>query len=120
MAASISASLTRYLLVPIVALWLFHLFQRRYHDQGVAKRKSTLYLTVALLCVWGLAYLLARFSLDDLYLVPIAFFAFVVLAWQRRAVFPYRLRCVRCGLPLSLSRIVFYDSNTCRTCEPGR
>jgi len=109
---------TRYLLVPIVIVWVYHLIQRRYREEGRRKKDATLYLTFALLGVWVLVYLLARFSLEDLYLVPIAFFLLVVLVWQRAAVFPYRLRCARCGAPLSVSRILFYDSNTCETCEP--
>jgi hypothetical protein len=120
LAASISVVVTRYLLVPIVVVWVYHLFQRRFRDQGRRKRDATLYLTLALLGVWVLVYLLARFSLADLYLAPIAFFTLVALVWQRGAIFPYRLRCARCGLPLAVSRILFYDSNTCETCELHR
>ncbi len=120
MAASISLSLTRFLLIPIVLVWVWHLFQRRYHERGSRKRNATLYLTLVLLVVWALVYLVARFSGEDLYLVPIAFFAVVLLAWQRRAIFPYRLRCARCGVPLSIARILFYDSNECETCDPAR
>ncbi len=120
MAATISTALTRYLLVPIVAVWVCHLFQRRSREQGSRKRAATLSLTLVLLGVWVLVYLLARFSLDDLYLVPLAFFALVVLVWQRESIFPDRLRCARCGAPLPLSRILFHDSNTCETCELHR
>ena len=118
MATSVSASIARYLLVPIVAVWVYHLVQRRYTQQGARKRDATLYVTLVLLCAWVLVYLVARFSREDLYLVPIAFLAVIVLVWQRRAIFPYRMRCARCGLPLSIARILFYDSNTCETCEP--
>lgn len=120
MTASISTAVTRYLLIPIVGVWVYHLFQRRYRQDGSRKRDATLYLTFALLGVWVLVYLLARFSLQDLYLFPIAFFLLVVLIWQREAIFPYRLRCARCSLPLSLPRILFYDSNACEICDPPR
>ncbi len=120
MTSSISTFLQRYLLVPIVAVWIFHLFQRRRLDRAGQKRNGTLYLTLVLLAVWALTWVLSRFSLQDLYLIPIAFLTLVLLVWQRRAIFPYRLRCVRCGHSLSVSRILFNDSNTCETCEPSR
>ena len=112
--------LTRYLLVPIVAVWVYHLFQRRYREQGSRKRNATLYLTLILLGVWVLVYLIARFSREDLYLVPLAFFTVVALVWQRKSIFPFQLRCSSCGAPLPLSRILFYDSNTCETCALHR
>ena len=105
--------------MPIVAVWIYHLVQRRTRERGVRKRNATLYITIVLLAVWALVYLLARFSLDDLYLVPIAFFAAVVMVWQRSALFPFRARCARCGASLSASRIFLYDSNTCDACEPN-
>ncbi len=115
----VSTFLQRYLLVPIVLVWIYHLVQRRYLTVGVGKRNASLYLTVVLLAVWGLTWLLFKFSLQDLYLLPIAFFTLVLLIWQRRVIFPYRLRCVRCGLPLSATRVFFFDSNTCEACQPS-
>ncbi len=117
---AVSDFLQRYLRVPIVLVWVYHLFQRRYLPVGAGKRDATLYLTLVLLGVWALSWLLSKFSLQDLYLVPIAFFAVVLLVWQRQRIFPYRLRCARCGRPLSASRVFFFDSNTCETCEPFR
>jgi len=118
--AVVSTFLQRYLLVPIVLVWVYHLLQRRYLAVGAGKRGATLYFTLVLLGVWALAWVLSTLSLEDLYLVPIAFFTLVLLVWQRRVIFPYRLRCVRCGHPLSASRVFFWDSNTCETCEPTR
>lgn len=116
----VSTFLQRYLLVPIVLVWAYHLMQRRHLAVGAGKRDATLYFTLVLLGVWALTWLLSKISLEDLYLVPIAFFTLVLLVWQRRVIFPYRLRCVRCGHPLSASRVFFWDSNTCETCEPTR
>ena len=116
---AVSTFLTRYLLVPIVLVWVYHLSQRRYISAGEGKRNATLYLTIVLLAVWALSWLLAHFSLQDLYLIPIAFFTVVLLVWQRRLVFPYRLHCVRCGGLLSASRVLFFDSNACETCQPS-
>jgi hypothetical protein len=116
----VSDFLQRYLLVPIVLVWIYHLLQRRYLAVGAGKRNATLLLTIVLLAVWLLTWLFSKFSLQDLYLVPVAFFTLVLLIWQRRVLFPYRLRCVRCGHPLSASRVFFFDSNTCEACEPSR
>ncbi len=118
MTTSLSAAIARYMLVPIAAVWVFHLAQRRSMDKGIRKRNATLYLTLVLLAAWALVWLLAKFSLDNLYLVPIGFFTLAVLVWQRAAIFPFHARCARCGLPLTASRIMFDDSNTCETCEP--
>jgi len=108
----------RILLVPIVAVWVYHLLQRRWREMGSRKRAASLYLTLVLLGVWMLTYAIARFRLEDLYLVPLCFAAIVILVWQKKAIFPFRLRCARCGQPLSVTRILFLDSNACDTCEP--
>lgn len=113
-----STFLLRILLVPIVAVWVYHLFQRRYRERGTRKRNASLYFTLVLVGAWVLVYFLSRSPLEDLFLVPIAFVALVVLIWQKNIIFPHRLHCARCGQPLSVARILFYDSNTCETCEP--
>ncbi|HVO39530.1 MAG TPA: hypothetical protein VMV03_10940 [Spirochaetia bacterium] len=108
----------RILLIPIVAVWVYHLFQRRWQERGTRKRTASLWLTLVLIGVWALAYGLARFRMDDLYLVPVGFAALVVLVWQKSAIFPYRRHCAQCGRPLSATRILFLDSNACERCEP--
>ncbi len=115
----VSSFLQRYLLVPIILVWIYHLLQRRHLTVGEGKRNASLYLTLVLLAVWALTWLLSKFSLQDLYLIPIAFFTLVLLVWQRRVILPYRLRCVRCGQRLSASRVFFFDSNTCEACQPS-
>ena len=118
MTTSLSAAIARYMLVPIAAIWIFHLAQRRSHDKGIRKRNATLYLTIVLLAAWALVWTLGRFSLDNLYLVPIGFFTLAVLIWQRAVIFPFQARCAHCGLPLAVSRILFDDSNMCDRCDP--
>ena len=120
MTGSVSTILMRFMLVPIVAVWIYHLAQRRHVELGWRKRDATLYFTLILLAVWGLTWLVSRFSLQDLYLIPIAFFAVALLVWQRKAIFPYRLRCASCGAPLSAFHVLFYDSNACEACKPIR
>lgn len=118
MTTNLSAAIARYMLVPIAVIWIFHLAQRRSQDKGIRKRNATLYLTIVLLGAWALVWLLAKFSLDNLYLIPIAFFTVTVLVWQRAVIFPFQARCAHCGLPLAVSRILFDDSNTCERCPP--
>ncbi len=118
MTHSASLFILHYLLIPIAAVWVYHLVQRRYREQGARKRDASLYLTLVLLGVWVLAYVISRTRLQDLYLVPVCFAALVVLVWKKDVILPYRLRCVSCGRPLSILRILFIDSNTCEACQP--
>ena len=118
--AAVSIFLQRYLLVPIVALWIYHLSQRKRYATGEQKRRATLYLTLLLIGVWGVAFLFARYGVRDIFLVPIAIAALAVALSQRRFLFPYRLRCARCGKWLPPRRILFLDANTCPECEPDR
>ena len=115
---AISRLLTKVLLIPMVALWAFHLYQRRFKNAGVRKRIATLSLTLVLIGAWGAAWLFDHFGVPDLYLVFVAAAAVVLVAWQRRRMLPYRRRCVQCGKPLSLTRMFSWDSNKCEACEP--
>jgi hypothetical protein len=115
---AISRLLKTVLLIPMVALWAFHLSQRRFKNAGVRKRIATLSLTLVLIGAWGAAWLFDRFDVPDFYLVFVAAAAVVLVAWQRKRLLPYRLRCVQCGKTLSFSRMLSWDSNKCEACEP--
>jgi hypothetical protein len=114
----ISTQLQRILLVPIVALWMFHLYQRRFREAGTKKRIATLSLTMVLIGGWIAAWLFSRYGVADRWLVAVAALAALVVAWQRRLILPYRARCLKCGKPLSLTRVFSWDSNTCEACDP--
>ena len=113
----ISTLLMKILLVPMVALWAFHLFQRRFKEAGERKRIATLSLTVVVIGAWVAAWLFTRYGIDDTYLIAVAALAAAVVVWQRRLMLPYRLRCARCGKPLTITRVLNHDSNTCEACE---
>ncbi len=117
---NVSQFLLRWLLVPIVALWAYHLLQRRQAYEPGPKRMATLLLTGLLLALWVVSYLFVRFRFHDLALIPVAAALAGVAIWQRKVVLPFRLRCVRCGKPLSAGRILFQGSNECETCAPAR
>jgi uncharacterized membrane protein len=113
----ISALLQKILLVPMVGLWAFHLSQRRFKAAAEHKRIATLSLTVVVIGGWVASWLFSTKGIDDVYLIAVAALAAAVVVWQRRLMLPYRLRCVKCGTRLSLTRALNYDSNTCEACE---
>ncbi len=106
------------LLVPTVILWAYHLALRGYLEVGEKKRYASLFLTIVLLALWLTAYLLRRFGIDDLLLIPAFAVAIAVVIWKRGTFVPYRFSCAQCGKPLSVKRILFHDSGKCDTCDP--
>jgi len=114
----VSAELLNILLVPMVALWVLHLYQRKFKDAGTRKRAATLALTLVIIAAWGAAWLFHRVGVPDLWLVAVAAAAVALVAWQRRLMLPFRARCARCGKAVPLQRFLGLDSNTCEACEP--
>ena len=108
------------MLVPIVALWALHLSQRRFAAVVGRKRHATLFLTSVLIVLWIVAWFFARAAVPDIFLVPVGALAAGIVIWQRRVFLPIRLRCARCGAPLPMKRILYYESNLCEPCEPEK
>ena len=102
----------------MIALWAFHLYQRRFKEAGVRKRIATLSLTLVIIVAWGAAWIFQRYGVADVYLLVVAVCAVAVVIWQRKLVLPYRLHCVQCGKTLKLTRVLSHDSNKCETCDP--
>jgi hypothetical protein len=115
----ISTLLQKILLVPMVGLWAFHLYQRRFKEAGTRKRIATLSLTMVLIGAWAAAWVFSRYGIGDTWLVLVAVLAVAVVVWQRKLMLPYRLFCVQCRAPLSITRIFSHDSNKCEACEPA-
>jgi hypothetical protein len=111
--------LLKWLLVPVLLLWAYHLAQRRFSATVGAKRMATLLVTLLLLAAWVVVYVFVRLGLGDVYLLVIAAAVAAVAVWQRRKLFPYRTRCAQCSQPLGLERILFRGNNLCETCDPG-
>jgi hypothetical protein len=107
------------LLVPVLLLWGYHLAQRRFVDTVGVKRMATLLVTVLLLAAWLAVYVFIRLAIRDVFLVALAAAVAAVAVWQRRRLFPYRLRCAQCSRPLGLRRILFHGNNLCGTCNPA-
>jgi 8-oxo-dGTP diphosphatase len=104
-----------YLLLGVLAL---NLFQRRYQKLSERKRFATLYLAMLVLSWMILVIVLLHFGWPDWLLVPFTLAPVAVGVIFRRHVFPFRLRCARCGRSLESGRILFYDSNVCERCDP--
>jgi hypothetical protein len=102
----------------MVALWAFHLYQRRFKDAATRKRITTLSYTVMIVVAWAVAWLFTQNGIGDVWLLALPALAVAAVAWQRGLFLPYRLHCVQCGKPLGLGRILSIDANTCEACEP--
>ena len=113
----VSRALLQYLLIPMVVLWVYHLTQRRYETTGERKREATLLISLALIVCWGLAWAFQRYGVPDGYLALVACALAVFLYVQRRRLFPYRLRCERCGASLPIQRILYIDQGLCDSCH---
>jgi hypothetical protein len=116
---AVSRALLAVLLVPILILWVYHLAQRRFREEGAAKRSASMQLTLLLIAVWIVAFGLRRYHVDDVFLLPAVVAAAIILIARRRVMLPYRARCVRCRAPLPLKTILFTDANACAACEPS-
>jgi hypothetical protein len=116
---AVARFLLKWMLVPVLLLWGYHLAQRRYSETVGDKRAATLYLTVLLLAAWVVVFAFIRLAVRDIFLVALAAAAIAVVVWQRRRLVPYRFRCAQCSRPLGLERILFHGNNLCETCDPG-
>jgi 8-oxo-dGTP diphosphatase len=114
----VSSALLLYLLAPMVVVWVYHLAQRRYAEAGEKKRTASLLFALVFVGLWVASYALRQFNADDVFLIPVFFLAFTVISWRRKDFFPFRFSCAQCGKPLSLQKILFYDSNACDACDP--
>lgn len=110
--------LLKWLLVPVLLLWAYHLVQRRYAETAGPKRMATMLLTLLLLAAWVVIYAFVRLGLGDIWLLVVAAVVAAVAVWQRRILLPYRLRCAQCSRPLGLERVLFHGNNLCTACAP--
>jgi hypothetical protein len=111
--------LLKWMLVPVLLLWAYHLAQRRFSATVGPKRMATMLVTLLLLAAWVVIYVFIRLGLPDIYLPVVAAAVIAVAVWQRRSLFPYRARCVQCSRPLGIGRILFHGNNLCEACDPA-
>jgi len=100
----------------LIGVVIINLTQRKHLSHGERKRLATLYLAGFAAVIYGVFIIIRRYYLPlPLLLIPIVLGA--VLIWLQRRHFPFTLKCVSCGVPLSLKRILYYDSNLCEQCD---
>ena len=112
----ITRFLSRILYYPVVALFVVNLVQRRHMAAGLRKRYATLYLGGLLLAFWGSTFMILRFGLVDLMLLPAAGLCLAVLLLLRDSMLPFRLRCAVCGRRLGWREALYNDANMCAVC----
>lgn len=115
---AVSAELLNVLLVPMVCIWVLHLYQRKYREAGALKRAATQWLTFLVIGMWAAAWMFRQFRVGDEWLIVVAAVSAGVLVWQHGALLPFRRRCAQCGKPVSLESMMCRDSNKCEACEP--
>jgi len=106
----------------LIGLLLLFMIQRRYGDRGTGKRLATLYLSMAVMAIYGAAMFLLIPNVLPRPLAVTVFIATVTVTLticfvKRKVLFPARLHCVRCGTRLPFDRSLFLDSNLCEACE---
>ncbi len=116
---SISLLLARILPWVVIAILAVNLSQRRHMATGERKRHATLYWAVLVLATLGFALVLQRFLLPDWLLIPFLGVLAALAALGRRRLFVFRLRCARCGRPLSPGRFLYHDDDLCDRCAGG-
>jgi hypothetical protein len=116
--AAVARFILKFMLIPVLLLWAYHLVQRRYAETAGPKRMATMLLTLLLLAAWVVIYAFVRLGLGDIWLLVVAAAVAAVGVWQRRKLFPYRARCAQCARPLGLERILFHGNNRCEVCDP--
>lgn len=114
---TITFFLNRYLYYPVVLVFVLNLIQRQYKQSGNRKRYATLYLGAFFLVFWGHTFLLLRLAMGDLWLLLFILPAIALAFIKRKAVFPYRRTCLRCGRGISFRSMLFEDDNLCAGCR---
>ena len=115
---AINVFIAEKILYLLMAVLLVNIIQRRHHKYAQKKRLATLYIGMLILGFMVGTVLIVYFELPDILVIPLAAALAGIGYRYRSKVFPFRLKCSRCGRSLSGKRILFFDSNTCEKCEP--
>lgn len=104
-----------YLLIGILVI---NLLQRRYQRYSHKKRIATVYIAGLVLYLIVFSIIVIRFKLSDILLIPNVLCMAILIYFAREKIFPFQLRCRKCGKNLPFKRIIFFDSNSCENCDP--
>ncbi|MBN2532593.1 MAG: hypothetical protein JXB88_06855 [Spirochaetales bacterium] len=101
----------------IMAVLIFNMIQRVLWKGWGKKRSSSFYSALLITSLLAAAALIMRFKLNDLLLIPVILGIIFFIMVKRKILFPYKTKCIQCGNPLSIKRIIAIESNLCRNCE---
>ena len=116
---SLSTLLSDNLYALVIAILLLNLLQRKHHKYSHKKRMATLYFAILCLALMAVSLLIIRFSLSDLILAPVFLGLGIIIYLARDRIMPFRWHCQKCGKQLPFKRIIFFDSNCCKDCDPS-
>lgn len=102
----------------LIGVVILNLTQRKHLSHGERKRFATLYLAGLALVLYLTALLIKRYRVTPWLLLIVLAADTVVIIWQRNH-FPFKRKCIACGEPLTLKRILYFDSNLCESCDSG-
>jgi hypothetical protein len=102
----------------LVAVLIFNMTQRSHAAHGEKKRMASLHWAMPFLIVYLSALLIRRSGASPALLAPAGVVAVAFVVLFREKLFVFRTRCVRCGRPLALKRVLYYDANQCSECAP--
>ena len=101
----------------LVVVLTYNMTQRRHLEHGERKRFASLKFAGLILLFAVELYLIQWFALPS----PLAYLAFAVViiaaVLMRSGFTIYKVKCVNCTTPLSLTRVLYYDDSLCPACE---
>ena len=113
---AIALFLSNNMYYPVVLIFVVILIQRRFGEQGVAKRNAIMYIGIMLLALWGFSFFLLRFELADALLIPFVLGCLTLAVFKRKLMLPFRRACSQCGRKLPIKQVLFLDSTLCESC----
>jgi hypothetical protein len=100
----------------VIAVLAFNMSQRAFMAVGVGKRFATLQMALLVAALWAATLLFPRLGIGDVFLIPVVALLVAVAVLRRRSIFPHRLRCSSCRVPLGIKRILYHDDTRCAAC----
>ena len=95
----------------MIGILVLNLMQRRHQKQAEKKRFATLYLAIAIFCIYAGAQLIVNYGGRDPLFFAITAVVLAVVLYFRKHTFPFRLRSTVDGRRLSWQEILFDDLN---------
>jgi len=114
----IAMKLSQPLYYLMMAVLIANLTQRKHVKHGNKKRLATLWAAGILLFVQVELVLIQHFKISDMFLIPAALIAGLLVYLLRPKMFVFKTKCLSCNEKLSFSKIAYWDNNLCDKCQP--